>query len=118
VGDHLGGDVAGAARPVVDDESLAEDLFELAPDDAGEHVARAARREGDDQRHRPGRIIGGTSRRDEGRGNECGDEGEGGCKESDHDDDPVWMIRLDDPVRTIRFECASWRNRRDQRPAA
>ena len=77
MGHGLCRDVAGAAGPVVDHEGLAEDLLELAPDDAGQHVARPPRREGDDQRHRPGRIIG-----SDGAGGEHGDEGEGGGEDS------------------------------------
>src|SRR5262249_19833366 len=56
--DGLGCDVAAGARPIVDHEWLAEDLLELAAEDAGEHVARAARREGDDEGHGPRGIIG------------------------------------------------------------
>src|SRR6516164_1022666 len=46
VGDGLGCDVAAGARAVIDHERLAEDLLELAAEDAGKHVARSARREG------------------------------------------------------------------------
>ena len=49
--------VAAGARPVVDHEWLAEDLLELAAENAREHVARAARREGDDEGHGPRGII-------------------------------------------------------------
>src|SRR5262249_28371170 len=56
-GGGRGCDVAAGARPVVDHEWLAEDLLELAAEDAREHVARAARREGDDEGHGPRGII-------------------------------------------------------------
>src|SRR5215831_3463422 len=50
-------DLAGGARAVVDHDRLAEDLLELAGENAREHVARPARRVSNDQRHRPRRII-------------------------------------------------------------
>src|SRR5262249_39548677 len=63
VGDGLGCDVAAGARAVIDHERLAEDLLELAAEDAGKHVARSARREGDDEGHGPRRIIRGAGGR-------------------------------------------------------
>jgi hypothetical protein len=63
VGHGLGRDVAAGARPVVDDDRLPQDLLKLAAEDAGEHVARPARREGDHQHDRPGRVVRGARRR-------------------------------------------------------
>ena len=54
--DHLGPDVAGGARPVVDHQRLAELIRQPLSDDARDDVGRAAGREGDDQAHRPRRI--------------------------------------------------------------
>src|SRR5262249_17170036 len=56
-GDGLGCDVAAGAQAVIDHKRLAEDLLELTAEDAGEHVACSARREGDDEGHGPRRII-------------------------------------------------------------
>ena len=55
-GDLLGGDVAAGAGPVLDDEGLVQDVLKPPADDARQHVARPARREGDQQRDRPVRI--------------------------------------------------------------
>src|SRR5262249_7991451 len=60
--DGLGRDVAGAARAILDHERLVEDLFQLLADDAGEHVARPAGRESDDERDRAGGVVGGVGR--------------------------------------------------------
>ena len=57
MGDGLRCDVAAGPRPVIDDERLAEDLLELAAEDAPEHVACPARREGDDKGNRPRGIV-------------------------------------------------------------
>src|SRR5512132_17515 len=71
VGDGLSRDVAACARPVVDHERLAEDLLELAAEDAREHVARPTRREGHDEGHRPRRIIrGGGRHREQSQGDQ------------------------------------------------
>ena len=55
---HLGRDVAAGAWPVVDDDRLAQNLFELAREDTSEDVARAARRECEHHGDWAGRIIG------------------------------------------------------------
>ena len=47
--DLLGGDVAAGAGPVLDDERLVQDFVEPLADDARQHVARAAGREGDER---------------------------------------------------------------------
>ena len=44
----LGGDVAARAGPVLDDERLVQDFLEPLAEDARQHVARPAGREGDD----------------------------------------------------------------------
>ena len=54
--DRLRGDTTPCARPVLDDELLAEVLRQPLPHQAREHVGRAARRKADDDPHRPGRI--------------------------------------------------------------
>src|SRR5262249_31244414 len=53
---YLGGDVARSARPVVNDEWLAETLGQPLTDQEREDVRRAARRKADDDAHRPRRI--------------------------------------------------------------
>jgi len=52
----LGADVAAAARPVLDDEWLAEPLREPLTDQARDDVTWATRSKGDDDPHRPRRI--------------------------------------------------------------
>src|SRR6516164_1064445 len=54
--DRLGADVARSARPVLDDEWLAEALGQPLTDQAREDVGRAAGRKADDDAHRPRRI--------------------------------------------------------------
>ena len=54
--DRLGGDVAAGARPVLDDEWLAEPLRQPLTDQAREDVVRAAGGKADDDAHRPRRI--------------------------------------------------------------
>ena len=54
--DRFGADIAGAARPVVDDDGLAEPLREPLADQAREDVTGAAGREADHDAHRPRRI--------------------------------------------------------------
>ena len=53
----LGADIATRARVVLDDERLAETRMQLVGDDAGRGVDAAARRDVDDDLHRPGRVI-------------------------------------------------------------
>src|SRR5262249_12346605 len=54
--DCFGGDIAAGARPILDDEWLAETLRQRLTDQACKEVRRAARRLADDQVHRPCRI--------------------------------------------------------------
>ena len=54
--DRLGGDVAAGARPVLDDEWLAEPLRQPLTDETRDDVGRAAGGKADDQSHRPRRI--------------------------------------------------------------
>ena len=54
--DRLGGDIAASARPVLDDELLAEPLRQPLTDQARDDVGRAAGGEADDDAHRPRRI--------------------------------------------------------------
>ena len=54
--DGFGGDIAGGARPVLDDEWLAEPLRQPLADQAREDVIRATGGKADDQAHRPRRI--------------------------------------------------------------
>ena len=56
-GDDLGGKIAAGARPVVDDEFLAELLPERRGNQAHVGVGRGAGREADDDAHRPRRIV-------------------------------------------------------------
>src|SRR5262249_35249455 len=53
---RLHGDIAARARPVIDDELLAEALRQPLADQPRIDVVRAARREADDDAHRAGRI--------------------------------------------------------------
>ena len=55
--DCFGGDIAAGARPVLDDEWLAETLRQRLTDQACKEVRRAARRLADDQVHRPCRCA-------------------------------------------------------------
>src|SRR5262249_14666077 len=71
--DGLGGDIACGARPVLDDELLAEPLGEPLPHQAREDVGRAAGGEADDKPHRPRRIA--LRRRDARRGSQRGGTG-------------------------------------------
>ena len=54
--DRLGGDIAAGARPVLDDEWLAEPLRQPLTHQAREDVVRAAGGKADDDAHRPRRI--------------------------------------------------------------
>src|SRR5262245_27244177 len=54
--DRLGADVARSARPVLNDEWLAEALGQPLTDQAREDVGRAAGRKADDDANRPRRI--------------------------------------------------------------
>ena len=54
--DRLGGDIAACARPVLDDELLAEPLRQPLTDQTREDVVRAAGGKADDDAHRPRRI--------------------------------------------------------------
>ena len=54
--DRFHGEVATRARAIVDDEWLAEPLREPLPDQAREHVGRAAGHATDDKAHRARRI--------------------------------------------------------------
>jgi len=56
VHDRLGADIAAAARPVLDDEWLAEPLRQPLTDQAREDVGRAGGRDRHDQTHRPRRV--------------------------------------------------------------
>ena len=58
MGRDLAGHIAAGARPIVDDEGLAEQLAKLLGDDARQDVARTARRKADHDGDRPLRIIG------------------------------------------------------------
>ncbi len=57
--DDFAGHVAAGAGAVIDDEGLAEQFAKLLGHDARQHVAWAARRKADQDRHRPLRVIGG-----------------------------------------------------------
>jgi hypothetical protein len=70
--DELGGDVAACAAAVVDHDLLAEAFRKLLRDHARHRIARAARRETDDEAQRPRRILGRSCRRR-------------GCGEHDHE---------------------------------
>ena len=54
--DRLGADIAAGARPVLDDELLAEPLRQPLADQARDDVVRAAGGKADDDAHRPRRI--------------------------------------------------------------
>ena len=54
--DRLGGDIATGARPVLDDEWLAEPLRQPLTHQAREDVVRTAGGKADDDAHRPRRI--------------------------------------------------------------
>ncbi len=54
--DRLGADIAGGARPVLDDEGLAEPLRQPLAHQTCDDVARAAGGKTDDDAHRPRRI--------------------------------------------------------------
>jgi hypothetical protein len=54
-GGERGADRAGSARPVVDDELVAEDRRQPRPDQARERIDRTAGRKGNDEAHRPDR---------------------------------------------------------------
>ena len=56
VGSGLGTDIAAGARPVVDDELLAEPLRQPVADQAGVDVGRGAGRKADDDMHGPRRV--------------------------------------------------------------
>ncbi len=62
LGDDLRADDRVGARPVVDDDRLAEFVGELLADEAGEEIRRPARRERDDQADRARRIGLGSGR--------------------------------------------------------
>jgi hypothetical protein len=51
--DRLGGDIAAGARPVLDDEWLAEPLRQPLTDQTREDVVRPASGKADDDAHRP-----------------------------------------------------------------
>ena len=51
--DGLGGDVAGGAGPILDDDRLTETLLQPLPDHAGEKVRRATGRKADENADRP-----------------------------------------------------------------
>ena len=71
--DAFGGEPAARTDPVLDHERLAETVAQRLPDDARDAVGRAARREADDDFHRPVRPVlrGGGAGCSEGR--ECGE---------------------------------------------
>src|SRR5262245_24333807 len=54
--DDLGADIAGCARPVLDDKRLAKSLRNPLSQQTGEDVGRTASWERDDDAHRPRRI--------------------------------------------------------------
>jgi len=53
---RFGAHIAAGARPVIDDELLAEPLRQPVTDQAGVDVGRSSRRKADDDMHRPRRI--------------------------------------------------------------
>ena len=57
VGDDFGADIAGGARPIVDDELLTEAFRHRLRHQARDNVGRQTGRKTDDDVHRPGRII-------------------------------------------------------------
>src|SRR5262249_19803389 len=69
--DRLGGDVAAGARPILDDELLAETLRKPLPDQPRDNVGGAAGGKSHQQAHRPRRIglrCGNTQRQRKCRG--------------------------------------------------
>src|SRR5215468_1184200 len=54
--DYLGSDIGAGARPILDDERLAEALGELLADQARDNVSSAAGGITDNDAHRPRRI--------------------------------------------------------------
>ena len=68
--DHLGADVAGGARTIVDDELLPEPLRRRLRNEARDDVWRQTRRITGDNMYRPCRII--ERRRTAGRERQCG----------------------------------------------
>src|SRR5262249_40513090 len=52
----LGGDVAGSAGPILDEDLLAKPLRQPLTQQAADHILRAAGGKTDDQAHRPRRI--------------------------------------------------------------
>ena len=57
LGDRAGGDVAAAARPVVDDHPVRPTLAQPLRQDAGERIEAAARCRGHHDAHRPRGIV-------------------------------------------------------------
>ena len=53
MGGEFGADIAGGARPIVDDELLAEPLRQIVGDEAGDNVGRGASRIAGHDVHRP-----------------------------------------------------------------
>jgi hypothetical protein len=70
VGDELGRDVGGGARPILDDELLAGPLGQPLAHQAGDDVVAARGREADDPAHRSARI--GLGRRKTGQRHQRG----------------------------------------------
>ena len=56
VHDRLGGDIAGRARPILDDKLLTEPLRQPLTHQAREDVGRAPGGKADDDAHRPRRV--------------------------------------------------------------
>ena len=107
MGGGLGGDVATGAGTVVHDEGLSEDLLELLADHAGEHIARPARRERDQERDRLGRI--GLRGRTRGR-QEHREAQQGGTEQQSH--------RVVSPTKTSLARILGRRVQRRQTGAA
>ena len=74
VGDEFGADIAGSARPIVDDELLTEAFRHGLRYQARDNVGRETGRKSDDDMRRPGRIIERRSaaRRERQCGGACG----------------------------------------------
>src|ERR1700751_4323155 len=55
--DHLGSNIAGRTRPIVDDKLLAKPLRQRLSDQASDNVGRGPARKADDEAHRSSRIT-------------------------------------------------------------
>ena len=72
---HLAGDIAARAGTVLDHDRLADDLLELARDQARHHIARPAGRKSKHHCHRACRIVGGPRERRQQRKQRSNDQG-------------------------------------------